>query len=141
MASLNESSTDNWLGNDRYVSYIRLKPGHKAEEMAPYIDKMMEENVDMDAVRSAGVSFTYVPILLSERYTHDSYVRMMSWILGLMAFGCSPYSNEACRAPHVRCPTGWSAETSQRNWYRQLSHRPLCCALHPDDIASSSPCL
>lgn len=86
MASLNESSTDNWLGNDRYVSYIRLKPGHKAEEMAPYIDKMLEENVDMDAVRSAGVSYTYVPILLSERYTHDSYVRMMSWILGLMAF-------------------------------------------------------
>lgn len=85
MASLNESSTGNWVGNDRYVSYIRLAEGHTVEDMEPYIKKMMDENVDMDGMRSAGVDLQFVPYLLSERYTHDSYIRMMSWILGIMA--------------------------------------------------------
>ena len=85
MATLDESSTGNWLGNDRYKSYIRLAKGHTLEEMQPYIDKMMQENVDMDGLRSAGVDVQFVPYLLTERYTHDSYIHMMSWILGIMA--------------------------------------------------------
>lgn len=85
MATMNESSTDNWLGNDRYESYIRLAKGHTAGDMQPYIQKMMQENVDLDGLRSAGVDVQFVPYLLSERHTHDSYVRMMSWILGIMA--------------------------------------------------------
>lgn len=85
MATLNESSTNNWMGNDRYMSYIRLARGHKADEIQPFAQKMLEENVDMEAVRSAGVEVDFVPYLLSERHTHDEHVRMMDWIMGIMA--------------------------------------------------------
>lgn len=85
MATLSESSTDNWMGNDRYVSYIRLARGHQADEIQPFARKMLEENVDMDAVHSAGVDVDFVPYLLSEKHSHDEHVRMMDWIMGLMA--------------------------------------------------------
>lgn len=85
MATLHKGSTENWMGNDRYRSYIRLSEGHAAEEIQPYAQKMMEENVNMDEVRSAGMDFQLVPYLLTEMHTHDEHVRTMNWILGIMA--------------------------------------------------------
>lgn len=38
--------TQNWIGNDRYRTYVRLSEGADAESVATYLDKMVRENVD-----------------------------------------------------------------------------------------------
>lgn len=41
---------DNWVGNDRYVSYVKLANGTNPEETRPAIKKMLEENVDRELI-------------------------------------------------------------------------------------------
>jgi len=39
--------TNNWLGNDRYYTCVKLKPGVKPESLAPAVRKMQEKNQDI----------------------------------------------------------------------------------------------
>ena len=75
-----------WEGNDAYVSYIRLAKGHQSSELKPYVDKMCKDHHDQKEMKRNGISLTYDFTLLSEVYTHNSYIKMMGWILGIVAF-------------------------------------------------------
>lgn len=77
---------DNWVGNERYRSYIRIASGHKIEELLPYARKAIADNVDKSLLHKAGVEVAMDFQLLNDVYTSDSYVRMMEWILGIVAF-------------------------------------------------------
>ena len=41
---------ENWVGNDRYKSYVKLAKDAKPEETRPSIKKMLEENVDRETI-------------------------------------------------------------------------------------------
>ena len=36
---------DNWIGNDRYKSYVRLRSGTNPEQLKPNIKKMIDDHV------------------------------------------------------------------------------------------------
>ena len=77
---------NNWVGNDSYKSYIRLAKGHEPSELKPYVDKMCQDHQDQKEMKQLGMSLTYDFSVLSDLYTHDSYIKMMGWILGIIAF-------------------------------------------------------
>jgi len=79
-------STENWVGNDRYISYIRLVPGTTTSALTPSIEKMMKENMDLASMQKSGVmlSFSFTPV--TKLHTDDPTVKRMTWILSLLAF-------------------------------------------------------
>lgn len=77
---------NNWLGNEQYSSYLRLKKGHKMEELAPYARKALADNVDKSLLKKAGVEMGMDFERLNEIYTSDSYIKTMKWILSIVAF-------------------------------------------------------
>ncbi len=89
MASMGDATYDgsrNWVGNDRYSSFVRLAKGHDIGELHPYMKKMLAENIDQDMLKKVGAKLEVDFRTLNEYYTSDSYVRMMKWILGIVAF-------------------------------------------------------
>lgn len=74
---------DNWLGNDGYLSYIRLAKGAKPEDIKPAVRKMLEENVDKEALEVS--QFGLRPVPLVGLYSSDTNVRNMSAMLMFLA--------------------------------------------------------
>lgn len=77
---------DNWVGNEQYRSYIRLAKGHKMEELLPYGRKAIADNIDKSLLKKVGVEVEMDFQLLNEVYTSDPYIKMMKWILSIVAF-------------------------------------------------------
>lgn len=75
-----------WVGNDSYRSFIRLAKGHKADELQPYVAKMMQDNYPLKDMQKAGVKMSYSFVTPNEDHTSDSYLKMMKWILSIVAF-------------------------------------------------------
>lgn len=75
-----------WVGNDNYFSYIRLAKGHEISELRPYITKMKKDHFTAVATQTPGFTLDYEFTILSEVFTQNSYIKMMGWILGIIAF-------------------------------------------------------
>ena len=75
-----------WVGNDNYFSYIRLAKGHEISELRPYIKKMKKDHFTAEATQTPGFTLDYEFTILSEVFTQNSYIKMMGWILGIIAF-------------------------------------------------------
>ena len=75
-----------WVGNDNYFSYIRLAKGHEIRELRPYITKMKKDHFTAEATQTPGFTLDYKFTILSEMFTQNSYIKMMGWILGIIAF-------------------------------------------------------
>ena len=75
-----------WVGNDSYDSYIRLAKGHKISEVRPYVEKMRQDHFPLKEWKQLGWDLNYEFTVLSEVYTHNSYIKMMGWIMGIIAF-------------------------------------------------------
>jgi putative ABC transport system permease protein len=75
-----------WVGNDNYFSYIRLAKGHEISELRPYIKKMKKDHITAEATQTPGFTLDYEFTILSEVFTQNSYIKMMGWILGIIAF-------------------------------------------------------
>lgn len=86
LASYDKRSTENWVGNDRYLSYIRLTPEAKISDLTPIIKKMMQENMPLDEMAKAGVKLNYSFIPVTKLHTDSPTVKRMTWILALLAF-------------------------------------------------------
>ncbi|MBQ9678392.1 MAG: ABC transporter permease [Prevotella sp.] len=83
---------ENWVGNDRYKSYVRLAEGITADDLKPQIEKMRNENLPLDELRKAGVDFEFSLVPLIDYHSKDEGVRRMMWILSLLAvvlIGCA----------------------------------------------------
>jgi putative ABC transport system permease protein len=76
----------NWLGNDRYISYLRLAPGATAESVRPGIDRVRDKYLDKAILQQAGVDIDYMLIPLMEIHTSDEGVKQTMWLLGILAF-------------------------------------------------------
>lgn len=74
---------DNWIGNDRYRSYVRLAPGVSPEELRPAIDSMLVANIDAETLEVWQFNLHLKP--LRGMYASGEQVRIMTWMLALLA--------------------------------------------------------
>jgi putative ABC transport system permease protein len=75
----------NWVGNDRYRSFVRLKSGHRPDEIRPGIARMIREKLPLKDLQKAGVKMDYTLMPMAEEYTHDGYIHTMGWVLTILA--------------------------------------------------------
>lgn len=78
--------SQNWVGNDRYHSYIRLVKGHSINEIKDEVEKMRREKLPLKDLKKAGVNLNYSFTQISRAYTSDPYIQKMGWILSILAF-------------------------------------------------------
>jgi putative ABC transport system permease protein len=76
----------NWLGNDRYLSYVKLTPGATAESARAGIDRVREKYLDKAMLQQAGVEIDYRLMPLADIHTSSEGVTQMMWLLGILAF-------------------------------------------------------
>lgn len=86
LARFGYDGADNWVGNDRYRSFIRIAKDHSPEELRPYARKALEANIDKGMLKKAGAELRMDFATPNSLYTGDPYVRMMKWILAIVAF-------------------------------------------------------
>ncbi|MBQ8706027.1 MAG: ABC transporter permease [Paludibacteraceae bacterium] len=83
---------DNWVGNDRYRSYVRLAEGIGPDDLKPQIEKMQRENLPEDMLKKVGVDLGFSVRPLRDYHKDDEGTRRMMWILSLLAtvlIGCA----------------------------------------------------
>lgn len=78
--------SQNWLGNDRYLAYVRLTPNTNPQSLTPAINKMQARHVDMNLLKKAGVKLSYSLLQLEKIHSDDPATKRMSVLLSLMAF-------------------------------------------------------
>lgn len=76
---------NNWIGNDRYKSYVRLYPGAKPEQLAGNVKRMLETNVPMDELERAGMDYDIGFQPVGEIFSSSDYNRIMRIVF--LAFG------------------------------------------------------
>ena len=88
MVSINQSSSDNWFGNDAYRGYVRLAEGTDPDMLAPAIRLMQEQNYPAEIVQMAmksGLDLKYTLYPLVDMHTNVDRVRNMIAILTIVA--------------------------------------------------------
>ena len=83
---MNEWSRTNWVGNDRYLSYVRLSPGVTPESLKPAIHEMQLRHIDQEDMRKAGVELTFFMKPLLEMHNGSEEVKNMVMMLTVLAF-------------------------------------------------------
>ncbi len=84
--------SENWVGNDRYMSYVRLAEGVTPASLRPQIAKMEQENMPQELLKKAGVDLQYSLRPLRDYHKNDESIRRMTWILSFLALvliGCA----------------------------------------------------
>lgn len=77
--------TDNWLGNDRYYSCVKLAPGITPESLAPAVRKMQEVHQDIARIEEQQGGVVLVYSFLPIRKIHADSVKDMIIILSTIA--------------------------------------------------------
>jgi putative ABC transport system permease protein len=78
--------TVNWVGNDRYQSYLRLRRGVTPSDIKGNVAMMIKDNFPLKDLKAAGVDIGFSFTGISKVYTSNKYVKNMSWILSILAF-------------------------------------------------------
>ncbi len=78
--------SSNLLGNDRYHSYVKLRPGADPEALRPLIGNMMKTHFPIKEMEQAGVKLDFMLTPVSRHFTEKQNVKQMFWILSLLAF-------------------------------------------------------
>ena len=78
--------SQNWVGNDRYMGYVRLAPNMNPKSMTPAINKMQARHVDMNELKKAGIQLSYSLLQLKKIHSDDPATKRMSVLLALLAF-------------------------------------------------------
>lgn len=86
METYPKNSTENWLGNDRYRGYVKLKEGVTPESLDPGIRKMMDKNLPMEELESSGYEIWCVLSPFHKLHTSEPYVRNLIIILSVVSF-------------------------------------------------------
>lgn len=75
----------NWVGNDRYVSYVKLYPGIHPESLRTGLEKMKEKYLPLDEIEKSGVSIDWVFKPLIQIHTGDETTKRMVLTLSILA--------------------------------------------------------
>ncbi|MDL2238819.1 ABC transporter permease [Bacteroidales bacterium OttesenSCG-928-K03] len=77
--------SENWLGNDRYYSYVKLSKGVKPESISEQIWAMQERHQDMEELSKAGVNIGYFLVDIKDVHTNDETVRLLILVFSVLA--------------------------------------------------------
>jgi putative ABC transport system permease protein len=77
---------DNWMGNDRYFSYVMLRKGVDPEALIPSIRAMEARHHDQEALKKSGIELTYRLSPVRDIHRNSDEVRRMSGLLSILAF-------------------------------------------------------
>ena len=77
--------TENWVGNDRYYSYVKLAAGVEPESLAEQVIAMQERHQDMEMLEKAGIRLSYFFININSVHTNNNTVRLLILIFGVLA--------------------------------------------------------
>ena len=69
---------NNWIGNDCYISYIRLYPGAKSDQLTDNVKKMLEANLPMEDLKKAGTEYSIDFQPVGEIFSSSDYNRIMN---------------------------------------------------------------
>lgn len=86
MKNANYDGTMNWLGNDRYLGYVKLRPGVTPESLVGAMHTMQTNHQDMEKLKEAGVELSYTLSSLPALHSSLPNIKRMMWLLGLLAF-------------------------------------------------------
>jgi putative ABC transport system permease protein len=85
MNTYNKSSTDNWLGNDRYHGFVKLFPGVDPNTLADGIRKMQEAHQPMEEMEAMGLQLRYFLQAFSTLHTSNPRVKTQVILLSIVA--------------------------------------------------------
>jgi Predicted ABC-type transport system involved in lysophospholipase L1 biosynthesis, permease component len=77
---------ENWVGNDRYIGYVKLRPGTDPKSLAPGIRRMQEKYQDMERIKEAGVDMNYFLSPLTTLHAGSPTIQRTVLVLALLAF-------------------------------------------------------
>ncbi len=86
LEGMSKRSRENWLGNDRYLGYVKLYPGTDPESLATAIREMQGRHCDLEEVKKAGIDLTYSLVPLMDMHSNSDEVKSMNSLLGFLAF-------------------------------------------------------
>ena len=74
---------ENMMGNDRYISFVRLACGTSPEDVQPMVTRMLEDYIDSDELTSFKFNILMRP--LTDLHTSSDNVSTMLWMFSLLA--------------------------------------------------------
>ncbi len=77
---------NNWLGNDRYSGYIRLRTGTDPQTLEPNIKHMLYTNAPMEELERSGSQFYLNLKPVSKIFLSSEYNRIMNIVFLVFAF-------------------------------------------------------
>lgn len=77
---------NNWLGNDRYSGYIRLRPSTDPQTLEPNIKHMLYTNAPMEELERSGSQFYLNLKPVSKIFLSSEYNRIMNIVFLIFAF-------------------------------------------------------
>lgn len=83
IAKFSYDGRENWMGNDRYKSYVKLMKGASAEDIDPDLRKMLAENVDKDVLDNLHYEMHLRPLV--GNYSSREGVKTMMTVLTLLS--------------------------------------------------------
>ena len=85
MASYDKWSRENWLGNDRYVGFVKLEEGVDPSSLTEAIHSMQEKNQPLEELEKSGSKIWYYLSAFDKLHTSDPQVRNMIVILSIVS--------------------------------------------------------
>lgn len=76
--------TENLVGNDIYIGFLKLREGVNPEELDKPIRQMLKENYDKELIESYHYGLGIKP--LSEKHSSKDGVKTKIWLLSILAF-------------------------------------------------------
>lgn len=76
----------NWVGNDRYLGYVKLIPGTDPASLAPAIRKMQDRNQPTEDLKKAGVELSYTLLSITKLHSDTPETKRMTLLLSAIAF-------------------------------------------------------
>lgn len=70
--------TDNWIGNERYGSFVKLHPSASPESITPAIEKAKGKYLDTESLQKAGYQVSYTLQPLTGLHSSDPATGRMS---------------------------------------------------------------
>ena len=86
LEGMSKWSRENWLGNDRYLGYVKLYPRTDTESLTTAIREMQGRHCDLEEVKKAGIDLTYSLVPLMDMHSNSDEVKSMNSLLGFLAF-------------------------------------------------------
>lgn len=77
---------DNWLGNDRYFSYVKFYEGTDPLSLASVVRQVQEKYQDIESLEKHGTYIRYSFMPLTKIYSDSDEVKRMILILSIIAF-------------------------------------------------------